>query len=89
METSEPTPEYQEKIERAEKIMWEVEKMIRARRVGIPTLHQFISQIDADTLQIFFIWSEQLAEYGEDIAYGKGWGLNDYEDEEKNEIKIC
>ena len=31
VETSEPTVEYQEKIERAEKILWEVEKMIRVR----------------------------------------------------------
>ena len=30
-----------------------------------------------------------MAEYGEDIAYGKGWGLNDYEDEEKVRLKYA
>jgi len=80
LETTVPDPEMREKLHRAHQIYEEIEKMFRSQRVGIPTLHQFISQIDEDTMKIFFTWSEQLAESGEEIAYGKGWSFNDYID---------
>jgi len=80
IETPTPDPEAREKIDKAHETLEEIEKMFRAQRVGIPTLHQFIGQIDEETMKVFFTWAEQLAEMGEDIAYGKGWGLNDYND---------
>ena len=60
----------------------QLEHLILARRTGANILTNLINDLEDDVLKVFYIWFEELTEFGEEICMGKGWSFNRYQQED-------
>merc|ERR1712129_174704 len=63
-------------------VRWQqIEHLVLARRTGPDVMAKLIGELEANVLRVLYVWFEELVENGEEIAMGRGWSFNRYEEQ--------